>query len=1407
MVSSNQPEPSRSQSPTKKMASNVKSEPEHDHLHPSATEEQGQDHVNQRQSASVLSSSSSPNMMTDELEDDPMGYSDDVSVHPLASVPHPQQQSSPPAGALAHQSPYDMSVQPQQHQQLLKLKTEHGFGSPSMNTPDIIMTHDDCDEDPLSSSPSRRGSLEVASMESGEAMMDDDHTHTGQSGRSIAPSFASSAAADTTNTVAGPTAPSSRRPSLRTMTATLPRSALQEETIALFKQYRNLIPCAKCFCRNTIQRDGMSDGNLRFKCRPPVSMSLICNKSYSESKIRNMIAGVVYGHSLPDSNTSASGTDPGENVLALAPPPIVKAASSRRGSKVDNSLRNGTEMTPDKLQQRLQQQQQRQQQEEEQETRGDQSHDGSDGASNLMDARRSSQSLHPQQGNSSRRGSVQQQARRSSMVGDESMMMDYDDPSQHPSSHSSHLQVPSTPPMDGHDDSRFYRSRNGYNRSATSTGPVQSLSHQRHQGSSSSTAAAGGGRQLHKLHHSHSHPNIGQARHQQYLEQQQELQREHRGSLTSMNYAAQSPQIDAQVSSHSTSQQQHRSATRPIVRRDSSQYLGSTERRSSHPSPIMNNTGSKHMADALSPGLSASPRSSPGREAMYAHHYQQQSPIPPLDPSVSRGPHVNNSRFEESAGYFQRRMSQPHTGHPFNNNGTGHSAGLPPPMPSPLAHHPYDRRASEAEEYPQMHREKYERLNASTMLAPSSALGSSSSRQQPPLSQKMRSHYPPGSPSNGMHPLDDGPDSSAEDSSRQALTPPMRAAQHLGQTAPSGPSPTSSPWNLGSSQAMSSATSPSTGLHAEPMRYSHSTPMNASRPPLRQHHSTSSLYYQTPRPDEKDRDRFESEHDRGVSPEYHDIDTDGRPIARMRPQGVKRKSLGQSLSRSSSNQNLYSTSSHHYQYQHHSQHHHTHQPQQQPHQIANFRRNSSSTGHASEHSSHSPHHHHHHHHHRDHAPTPAQTYARDLNTAMPPGRIGSSSIKLTCFPSGNSKTTSNPQPTIKTLVDDTDAAIAMKLNQSSKLVIEIQQPWTLQSYSSSSTSATCQSLRDSRSNSEDSLSKTLNGYASHAAELTRSSPTVLGYRRSSPSSPDRMDFEGGSLNKKRRGDSDMVPAGGESASTSSSTTEAAAAAIVAAAAAATVAVTPSQEQVSAEGLTSGNDHDGSTVHVFGMEYLAKNDATKNKLSQQTAAGIGLGLSTTGSISPIVDALRVAKGSSYGSIEDQQKEMGIDYSLFTRVETAGWRILIPPNVVASFRSEDFGLMLRPKGLIEIEDQGLQQQGGLEEKVQVQNGEHRLQDQQKQQEEEEEDVNVEGVRRIALRDDMDELEDEVRIIEECATGVVVQSQKDDDLEMQERTAAAVVADAEQEKETDMNHVKKREKLLQDEDEQEQDELEDD
>ncbi|KAF9922274.1 hypothetical protein BGZ65_009714, partial [Modicella reniformis] len=532
---------------------------------------------------------------TDDDLDDRMDYADETPVHPLAPVP--QSSLSPTSTAHSHQMPkhsHMSSVQPQQHQQLLKLKTEHGFSHPpsSMSTPDIVMTNDDSDVPSIGNS--RRASSE-ANMGSSEAIMDDDLPLQDQNPRlphmekeSLNTSRAQTPmngnlTVDTPATAAGTTAPSSsRRPSLRTMTATLPRSALQEETIALFKQYRNLIPCAKCFCRNTIQRDGMSDGNLRFKCRPPVSMSLICNKSYSESKIRNMIAGVVYGHSLPDSNTPSSTTSPGDNVLALAPPPAVK--SSRRSStKAENSPRITSEMTPERMQ-RLDEDQ-------------DAERDGE--AHHTMDTpavRRISQAQMFQQqqhGGSIRCSSAQP---RGSMMGDEPMMMDYDEPVAHlpPSNHSGHLQVPGTPPLDS-EESR-YRPRTVYGhqgRSITPTGPVQQPPQ---------TAS----RQIHKLHHSHSHPNIGQVRHQQFLEQQE---REHRGSVAGMGHP---------------NQQQPRAIPRQITRRDSSQHLGGAERRSSQPSPVMNPVSTKY--EALSPALSSSPRSSPGHESM--HHQQGSIPGP-----------------------------------------------------------------------------------------------------------------------------------------------------------------------------------------------------------------------------------------------------------------------------------------------------------------------------------------------------------------------------------------------------------------------------------------------------------------------------------------------------------------------------------------------------------------------------------------------------------------------------------------------------------------------------------------------------------------------------------------------------------------------------------------------------------
>ncbi|KAF9357591.1 hypothetical protein BGX26_003435 [Mortierella sp. AD094] len=1289
MSSNGQSDKPRTQSTTKKISS-IKSEPEHD----MASSSEGHDHEQRHYSDSAEQSST----QIGDLEDR-MDYTDETPVHPLAQAPQSSTAMTGSDSPIASQanSPYMSSMQPQQHQQLLKLKTEHGFSCvPSpVNTPDIVMTNDES-EGPSSKGPSRRPSSE-ANMGSSETAEGDDqqqsaHFHEkgrlvvdttvqGGSSRALTPNTAtptSSGQIDTPST-AGPTAPSSRRPSLRTMPATLPRSALQEETIALFKQYRNLIPCAKCFCRNTIQRDGMSDGNLRFKCRPPVSMSLICNKSYSESKIRHMIAGVVYGNSLPDSNTPASATSPGDNVLALAPPPAMK--SSRRGSKVDNSSSPhiGSEITPERLQQRLQQ-------EDFQEH--DQIHDERDPEgihpTHPMDARRSSQPHHlpphmHQQGSSSRRGSVQQHyqqdVRRPSLVGDESMMMDYDDQgSQMPPSHSSHLQVPGTPPMEG-EDPRFYRSRNSYShqgRAVTPTGPVQQPP---------PPQQATGGRQLHKLHHSHSHPNIGQLRHQQYLEQQ-EHQREHRGSVSGMGYPSQ--------------QQQQRSAPRQMVRRDSSQYMGSAERRSSHPSPVLNVSGSKYTAEAHSPALSSSPRSSPGRESMHLHQAKGPSSH---DPALSTPTLRQASRYEDNnAGYFQRRMSQPHPGHAYSNGG---HPGMPPPLPSPLSH-PYDRRPSEAEEYPQMHREKYERLNANTMLAPSSALGSSRQQQQ-----KGRPHYPSGSPSGGLHPLDG--DVADEASPRQPLTPPMRSSHPPG-LAPSSTSASavSSPW-MGSNGGHGATPQNATTPQSEPMRYSHSIPMgNQARPPLRHHYSSSSLYYQTPRPD--DRDRFEKEHERDMSPEYQEVDADGRPIARMRPQGVKRKSLGQSLSRSNSNQNLYSTNVQHYQH---------HQNQQTPNHLR---------GNADHYSQ------------------------RDLNAAMP-----RSAIKLTCYPKNTGNNNGSALlPTNKTL--DTTDALALQLEQTSKLVIEIRQPRSLQSYTSAASLNDSYKMNDTSNGSGE---KSIHRSSSHPnLLLARSSSSILGHRRSP--SPDQSECEGSS-SKKRRSDSDSVPSGGNSNSEDQGSASSDSSSVAEAAAASQAQ--PSQVQPS---------NGGSAVHVFGVDYIAKSDGAKD--------AVGLGLSTSAlTSSPIIEALQVAKGSSYVVLEDQ-KEMGIDYSLFTRVETAGWRILIPPNVVASFRSEDFGLMLKPKGMEELDD-GEENEGQLQEsgKKDVSNEfedqglEQRRLQRDAEKDEEEEDVNVEGVRRIALRDDD---KDEPRVVpaaERAKSMVPQQSIQDDDQEMQEGEIDALTSAA--------------------------------
>ncbi|KAF8940215.1 hypothetical protein BGZ58_007341 [Dissophora ornata] len=476
-------------------------------------------------------------------------------------------------------------------------------------------------------------------------------------------------------------ASSSRRPSLRSITAMLPRSALQEETIALFKQYRNLIPCAKCFSRNTIQRDGMSDGNLRFKCRPPVSMSLICNKSYSESKIRNMIEGVVCGHSLPDSGTPTSAkTTNGlsENVLAMAPPPSMK--SSRRpsqkheGSSETERLQQLRERKEPALQCENSMGSEHQQSYEEMNINGGHPHPVDDRCSS--------------HGGTNRRPSAQPQYRRPSIVGEDSPMMDYEDSVM--LSSSGHLQVPGTSPLEG-GDPRVYRAHSAYgNRTATPTGPP----------SSSLNAAT---RQSQKLQHSHSHPNIGQQRHQQYLEQQEQ-------QSGGQSYSSHSQQYQAQQ------QQQQRHLQRQILRRESTQYHGAVhpkpeivERRFSHPATLQPSLSSKFLpigssGDSHSPALLSSSRSSPGHESL--QEALGQSRTLQIGSLPSPG-----DRYEEAnspTSYYQRRMSQPHpSGQRSYSQLSLH--------PSATFMHPYDRRISEAEDFSYQHREKYAKLNANTM--------------------------------------------------------------------------------------------------------------------------------------------------------------------------------------------------------------------------------------------------------------------------------------------------------------------------------------------------------------------------------------------------------------------------------------------------------------------------------------------------------------------------------------------------------------------------------------------------------------------------------------------------------------------------------------------------------------------
>lgn len=276
---------------------------------------------------------------------------------------------------------------------------------------------------------------------------------------------------------------------------------------------------------------------------------------------------------------------------------------------------------------------------------------------------------------------------------------------------------------------------------------------------------------------------------------------------------------------------------------------------------------------------------------------------------------------------------------------------------------------------------------------------------------------------------------------------------------------------------------------------------------------------------------------------------------------------------------------------------------------------------------------------------PSSSSPKDLDSVLP-----KNTIKLTCFPS-SVKSQPDPSPSTTSSLETTDA-MALNLDQNSKLVIEISQPRLLQSF---------RSLTSLRSTSQP-RDRVVRHAISHPDLLQRSASSILGLRRSA--SPDSMSF---GSSKKRRADSvfdgvrdmdDMAPAMSKMGSSSSAAATAAAAVVAAAAASA---------------AASSN---GSHLQLIGTDYASSKE------------NLGLGLtSSSASSSPAIEALAVARASSYVPLEEQ-KELGIDYSLFTRVETAGWRILIPPNVVASFRSEDFGLLLKPKGG-EEEKEGLQQ----------------------------------------------------------------------------------------------------------------------
>ncbi|ORZ25010.1 hypothetical protein BCR41DRAFT_348891 [Lobosporangium transversale] len=272
----------------------------------------------------------------------------------------------------------------------------------------------------------------------------------------------------------------------------------------------------------------------------------------------------------------------------------------------------------------------------------------------------------------------------------------------------------------------------------------------------------------------------------------------------------------------------------------------------------------------------------------------------------------------------------------------------------------------------------------------------------------------------------------------------------------------------------------------------------------------------------------------------------------------------------------------------------------------------------------------------------------------------------------------------------------MKLSQSSKVVIEITQPRHRAFESSRSRSSSLAAAFGSAPapfypQQQYGGGKLLRHAISQPNMLIHSTSSILGQRRSA--SPDEEGMVLGSSKKhcagslsgpkeEERGSGDINKSNDDDAS-----------AIFTGRATSIVAGNPTQKQRGIPTLsttasafirpqTTGLNSTHKDGHAAGYKDKIGLDVrvalygsnSETDVEPKYTASANEGKSTVGS--PMIEALGVAKASSCMKFE-HQKELGIDYSFFTRVETAGWRILIPPNVVASFRSEDFGLTLKPK----------------------------------------------------------------------------------------------------------------------------------